>query len=570
MKLLEGPLRLAVVGAAGSIGTHISSLWINGIRAYLQSKHILRPDSLTGQYSDALIDLPMLEQALTGALKKFTLGENQLPIQLDLILNKPTNAMPVSTGGNSSKFLFADGFGFHPVAVDEQANQNRRVQVPKSDLDKLGVRIIDNLELCCRQEEKYHLLVIVVKEGALLCSSFCRQLSNIVHSEGQIALSMNGLPPYFLDLFSDPIIRNCNLMTNHTKEKDNIVQLLGGPEKLIGVVLTVADRIEQKTLVQGTFHISQSAKKLVACKLGSRQVIPGQQAFDALPSDFFQSFGIAVGLGTKIEQFLDQAIVQKLAVNFVLNPISALHPTQIKQLLNDELVKNLIMVINDQFVYMATTVMGFSSDILYPRDHLIERLALSAEHVPSSAQDVQANRQIEYFNLMAFLDLVLQVAKKRNMLMVKHQVGITTELFGLFQTMYVHLQAYSKDSTYPLAQHRRKLSQNFVSLLNEAKKIAVTPRPGITYASENRGLIFSHLFTNKIAAANEFNVAVTSAMTVLKKYKSLEALVRQHNDLYQVPESVRECLKDAEDELGRMQVMLTEFRQSQGLLKAKL
>ncbi|MES2204759.1 MAG: ketopantoate reductase C-terminal domain-containing protein, partial [Pseudomonadota bacterium] len=164
-----------------------------------------------------------------------------------------------------------------------------------------------------------------------------------------------------------------------------------------------SDSTQQINTTEGSFHITKSAKIRSKCKLGSRKVNMNDISLKAISSDFFQTLGICIGLGTSIELFLEDAILQKLAVNFILNPISALCPQSIGILINTANIKALMLKLNDQFCFMVTQVLGLRGDILYKGELFItDRLALSAAHVASTGQSVKARRRIEFTHIFRF------------------------------------------------------------------------------------------------------------------------------------------------------------------------
>ncbi|MES2204758.1 MAG: hypothetical protein V4496_06010, partial [Pseudomonadota bacterium] len=230
---IKGPLRIAVVGAAGNVGNHISSLLVNALSIYYQDNNRVQATNLLGRYSRSFIKAEKLNGLLSKNLQNFSLNNasHSLPIELDLILNNSNHH-----ASSSYQFRNAIGFGFHPAVEDEIPGVNSRIEVPKADLNKLGVRIIENIYECT---PGYHLVISVVTEQALRNDDFCLRLGHIVHEQGQLALSMNGIPPYFLELFDDAIIKNIpnsDLSINRTESGKNVLQLLGGVNKLIGVV----------------------------------------------------------------------------------------------------------------------------------------------------------------------------------------------------------------------------------------------------------------------------------------------------------------------------------------------
>ena len=301
---LQGPLRIAVIGAAGNVGNHISTLLVNALSTYYQDNGHIQPVNLSGRYSKSFIKSEKLNSLFGENLQKFSVDTSQsLPIQLDLVLNNSNDP-----SSSSYQFRNAVGFGFHPAPEDELPGVNSRIEIPKTDLSKLGVRIIENIHECI---PGYHLVVSVVTEQALRNDAFCSQLGNLVHEQGQLALSMNGIPPYFLELFDDPSIKsidNSELPINKTESGANVMELLGGVNKLIGVVLTVADSTQQVDTTEGCFHITRSAKVRSKCKLGSRKVNLNDTSSKAISPNFFQNLGLCIGLGTSTELFLEYAI----------------------------------------------------------------------------------------------------------------------------------------------------------------------------------------------------------------------------------------------------------------------
>lgn len=519
---IQGPLRIAVIGAAGNVGNHISALLVNALSVYYQENGYMLPKKLSGRYSPSFIQAEKLNSLFQDNLQKFSVDASQaLPINIDLVLNN-------SNHPNSSSYQFrnAVGFGFHPAPEDEVPGENSRIEIPKSDLNKLGVRIIENIHECV---PGYHLAISVVTEQALRNDAFCAQLGKLVHEDGQLALSMNGIPPYFLELFDDASIRgidNTELPINKTESGANVMELLGGPNKLIGVVLTVADSTEQINTAEGSFHITRSAKIRSKCKLGSRKVILNDRSPKAISPNFFQNLGLCIGLGTSTELFLEYAILQKLAVNFILNPISALCPGSVGDLINIPGIKALMLRLNDQFSFMVTSVLGLQGDILYKGELLIkDRLPLSATHTASTRQGVNARRRIEYINLRTFLDLVLLVAEKKQLVSARSQLEITIRLFELFKKIYDFLEAYAKDSAQPIDQQLEAVSSELSALVRDAEKIETIQNPVLQNVMTTFGLITEISLCNQMASLTAASNDLRSLTCHLANYANFLAMV---------------------------------------------
>lgn len=513
---------MAVIGAAGNVGNHVSALLVNALSIYYQDNGFIEPSSLAGRYARNFIQSEKLNSLLAENLRKFSPNKWQaLPIQLDLVLNNSHHP-----NSSSYKFRNAVGFGFHPAPGDEVPGTNSRIEIPKTDLNKLGVSIIENIHECV---PGYHLATSVVTEQALRNDTFCTQLGKLIHEDGQLALSMNGIPPYFLELFDDASIKsidNAELPINRTESGANVMELLGGADKLIGVVLTVADSTEQIETAEGCFHITRSAKIRSKCKLGSRKVNINDTSPKAISPNFFQNLGLSIGLGTSTELFLEYAILQKLAVNFILNPISAIYPKTIGDLINTPGIKALILRLNDQFGFMVTSVLGLQSDILYKGELLItDRLKLSATHVASTGQGVNARRRIEYINLRTFLDLVLLIAQKKQLTSVRSQLEITIELFELFKNIYDYLETYSNDYSQPIDKQLETASSALGALVNKAEAIETIRNPVLEHALTTRELITQVAFSNQLASLTEADNHLQSLTCHLTNYSNFLAMV---------------------------------------------
>jgi ketopantoate reductase len=534
---IKGPLRLAVVGAAGNVGTHIAALWANGIRAYFQRQLWVGRDELHGQYSDVFLQAKPLFALFDRVLQRFH-RDDGLPIQLDLILNKP-----VSNQSSSAAFQAAKGFGFYAADCDDPLGDNLKVKIPVSDYEALNIQIIDDITSC--EEAPYHLVVTVVKEHALLDETFCKALGAIVHPRGQLALSMNGVPPYFKELFESGPITDCDLQTSVTRSGDNILTLLGGADRMIGVVLTVADSLHKipKDL-GGYYHVSKSSKARSECKLGSRQVILNSQTPYALPVDFFQSMGIATGLGAKIELFFAKAIVQKLAVNFVLNPVATLMPVTIGQLLDDRRVHHFIRLLNDQFIFMTSEVLGIDKDILYPGEVVINRLKLSKNHIASSGQSVRAGRPVEYVSLKTFLDVVLQVAKLREMEQVPALLAPTIKLFALFEVVCHRLNQSSDDYRYETDGTMQEAQEQFSQLLDLCQMIDLVKTPAVDSSERHRQISVQMLANNMDSAIQGLKQNMAVSEICLVQYASNLSLMTNLDGLPVLPDSTRQTLTE--------------------------
>ena len=522
MPQLQGPLRIAVVGAAGNVGNHISALLVNALGIYYQNIGRLKREEFSSRFSETFVQLKKLNSLLEENLAKFSVDTFQaLPIELDLILNNSNYP-----GSSSYQFRNAVGFGFHPACADEVPGLNARVEITKADLHKLGVRIVENIHECT---PGYHLVISVVTEKALLNDDFCTRLGGIVHEQGQLALSMNGIPPYFLELFDDSDIKSIDsskLSINKTELGANVMELLGGVDKLIGVVLTVADSTQQIETSEGCFHITRSAKVKSKCKLGSRKVNLNDVSSKAISPNFFQNLGLCIGLGTSTELFLEYAIIQKLAVNFILNPISALCPKRIGDLINTSGIRALMLRLNDQFGLMVTKVLGLQGDILYKGDLLItDRLILSASHIASTGQGVNARRRIEYFNLKTFLDLILLVANKKKLTSVQSQLEITIKLFDLFKHIYDCLEAYAADRLQPIEEQLKEISTGLHVLAQEAEAIEVVQNPVLNNMAINREIIIQISLSNQLASLTQARNHLQSLEGHLANYSNFLAMV---------------------------------------------
>ncbi len=519
---LQSPLRIAVVGAAGKVGTHISSLLVNALCLYYQDNGFVNSSALSGRYSRNYIQTEKLNNLFSENIKKFSpVDSHALPIEIDLVLNN-------SNQPSSSSYLFrnAVGFGFHPAESDEIPGVNSRIEIPKSDLNKLGVRIVENIHECI---PGYHLGISVVTEHALRNDAFCLQLGKIIHKQGQLALSMNGIPPYFLELFDDPVIKaidNSKLAINRTELGANVLELLGGANKLIGVVLTVADSSLQIDTTEGSFHITKSAKIRSKCKLGSRKINLNDTSPKAVSPNFFQNLGLCIGLGTSTELFLEYAILQKLAVNFILNPISALYPKSIGNLIDTASIKALILRLNDQFGFMVTQVLGLQGDILYKGEILItDRLLLSATHIASTGQNVNARRRIEYINLRTFLDLILLIANKKKLFSVYSQLEITIRLFDLFKNIHDCLEIYAKNPASSIDKQLQSFAIDLYALAEDAEKIEIIQNPMLEHAITTRELLLQVSLSNQLVALAEANNHLLSLLCALDRYANLKTMI---------------------------------------------
>lgn len=506
-------LKIAVVGAAGNVGTHVSVEFINAIRAYYTYRQYVDFERLCGQYSDSRLKKSELFDLLDSTLSK-NANSNHLPIEFAMVLNNAE-----TPGSSSYHFNQASGIGFEPAKVDQKQGGHNTIFIPKTDFSMLGVKVYPSMRACRAQKLTFHLVITVVTEAALLNDDFCETLGQLVHRRGFLALSMNGVPPYFNLLFDDPDVRACEPLTNRTQSGRSVVELLGGVKKLIGVVLTVADHIEAKQKGDQSYHLAVSSKSFRKCMLGSRRVDFSAYS-SVIPASFFHFFGSYIGLGTLSQLLFKEAIFRKLAVNIILNPISALLPQPVGDLLASPPIARLIESLNEQLNYAVATVLGCAPDNLYNSTTLQARLLESKKHIASTGQKVLQRQRVEYINLRALIELIKAVAKRKQLHSVPQYLEMTTALFDLFGRLKKSLDKHNKSSKYPIDAKLEKLSQKFQKLVGQSQVSVVSKNPAEIYFEQSRELLVSNLLLQVEVSLHDVASDLRRAkkrMRVLKK-----------------------------------------------------